>query len=295
MPEVKAPQKSIEWFNARKSRITGSIAGAVLGLNPFMTAADAMRTMVREYHGAEREFTGNVATEWGTFNEDGAAYEFQLLTGLDVEECGFFEYGDWLGASPDGLIEDHAVIEIKCPFGIASKPNPVFKNIKEEMPHYYAQIQLEMLCANKTLCYFFQWTPHGHDLQEYRIDHFWGSENLPKLRAFHDLFLKEISNKDHLEPKLPDIKKKAALDLVAEIDDLNLAIGLATERKKEALADLVEEVGEKNCIINGRKLTKVVKSGSISYAAIVKKLRPNLSDKYKAKFKGKDSEFWRLF
>jgi putative phage-type endonuclease len=295
MPEVKAPQKSIEWFQARKGRITGSIAGAALGLNPWQTPADAMRTMVREYHGAEREFTGNVATEWGTFNEVGAAYEFSLITGLDVEECGFFEYGSWLGASPDGLVGNGAVVEIKCPFGIRNKSDPVFKNIKEEMPHYYAQIQLEMLCANKTWCYFYQWTPHGYDLQEYGVDHIWIEENLPKLRAFHDLFLIEVKNKDHLEPKLPDIKKKAALDLVAEIDDLKQAIELATERKKEALAELVDEVGEKNCIINGRKFTRVVKAGSISYAAIVKKLRPNLSDKYKLKFKGKDSEFWRLF
>jgi putative phage-type endonuclease len=292
MREIKEPQRSPGWFKARKGRVTGSIAGAALGLSPFMTPADAMRIMVREYHGAEREFTGNIATDWGTFNEAGAAFEFTLKTGLAVKECGFFEYADWLGASPDGLIGNGAVVEIKCPFGIRSDPNPVFKEIA---PHYYAQIQIEMLCANKTWCYFYQWTPHGEDLQEYALDDKWLAENLPKLKAFHDLFLIEIKNKDHLEPKLPEIKKKNALDLVVEIDDLNQAIELATERKKEALAELVIEVGERNCLINGRKFTKVVRSGSIAYAAIVKKLRPNLSDSYKDKFKGKDSEFWRLF
>jgi putative phage-type endonuclease len=291
MPEVKAPQRSEDWFKARKGRITGSIAGSALGLNPWQTPADAMRAMVREYHGAEREFTGNIATEWGSFNESGAQFEFTLKTGLNVEECGFFEYEDWLGASPDGLVGDDALVEIKCPFGIRNDPDPVFKEI---LPHYYAQVQIEMLCTGRHLCYFYQWTPHGDDLQKIGPDPVWFSRYLPTLKAFHDLFLKEIKNKDHLEPKLPEIKSKAAVDLVAEIDDLKQAIEQAEERKKEAMTELVEISGGKDCLINGRKLTKVVRSGSIAYAAIVKKLKPNLSDSYKAKFKGKDSEYWKL-
>ena len=58
-------QKSKEWFEARKHRITGSVAGAVLGLNPYMKPADVMRNMVRDFHGYEREFKTNAAVEWG--------------------------------------------------------------------------------------------------------------------------------------------------------------------------------------------------------------------------------------
>ena len=62
-------QRSPAWFEKRKGRVTGSIVGAILGLSPYMTRADAMRSMVRAAIGAPSEFTGNVATEYGTMHE----------------------------------------------------------------------------------------------------------------------------------------------------------------------------------------------------------------------------------
>ena len=41
-------QRTSEWFAQRKGKITGSIAGAILGLNPYMTPNAAMRRMVRD-------------------------------------------------------------------------------------------------------------------------------------------------------------------------------------------------------------------------------------------------------
>ena len=106
-------QRSAEWFKVRKGRVTGSMVGAILGFNPWMSREEAMRTMVREYHGAPREFEGNVATQWGTANEDGARAEYEMITGNTVEKCGFYEHDDWLGASPDGLIGEFGLVEIK--------------------------------------------------------------------------------------------------------------------------------------------------------------------------------------
>ena len=91
-------QRSTEWFNARKGRITGSMVGAVLGVNPWSTPDDAMRTMVRSYFGADSEFTGNIATEYGVTNEPNATKDFEMTTGLNVEEVGFLVHvdHDWL-------------------------------------------------------------------------------------------------------------------------------------------------------------------------------------------------------
>jgi len=295
MPEVKAPQRSAAWFKSRKGRVTGSMVGAILGVNPWMTPADAMRTMVREYHDAEREFKGNIATEWGTFNEDGATYDYTLETGNEVTECGFFEYEDWLGASPDGLIGDDGVIEIKCPFGIRKDNPPTFKRLEEDLPYYYAQTQIEMLCTGRARGDFYQWAPHGTDLQEFNRDEAWLAKNIPILKAFHADFLKELSNKEHLQPKRPRITKKAAVMLTQEIDDLNDAIDLAKARKEEAMSELVEMAGERDVDIDGRLLTLVKKKGGVKWAQVVKSLRPKgLSDKYLEKHRGKSSEYWRL-
>ena len=43
-------QNTPEWHAARKGRVTASMVGAILGVAPYMTRADAMRRMVRDYH-----------------------------------------------------------------------------------------------------------------------------------------------------------------------------------------------------------------------------------------------------
>lgn len=102
MTETNEPeQRSPEWFEKRKRRVTGSTVGGILGLSPYMTRADVMRNMVREALGVEREFTGNVATQYGTNNEAGAIIEWQMETGLQWKPAYFIQHEDWLGSSPD--------------------------------------------------------------------------------------------------------------------------------------------------------------------------------------------------
>ena len=69
--------------------------------------------MVREYHGYESEFIGNIATEHGNLHEPLAQMDYQVKTGNFVEECGFIVHPvyDWLGASPDGLVLDNTVLD----------------------------------------------------------------------------------------------------------------------------------------------------------------------------------------
>ena len=45
MTNPEPAQRTPEWNEKRKSRVTGSIVGAILGLSPYMTRADAMRAM----------------------------------------------------------------------------------------------------------------------------------------------------------------------------------------------------------------------------------------------------------
>ena len=192
-------QRSTEWFQKRKGRITGSISGAVLGLNPWMSKEDVMRSWVRDALGAEREFSGNAATQYGVFNEDNAISDLELDHGYDVVDTGFHTYEDWLGASPDGLIGDDTVLEVKTPYG--KRKGGEFKPLSEQL-HYYAQVQLEMLCTGRSKAIFYQWSPLSSKLEHIPQDNEWLDENLPKLRLFYDQFLKELeSPQKHLEPK----------------------------------------------------------------------------------------------
>lgn len=281
-------QRSAEWFKKRTGRITGSRVGAILGLNPWQTREDVLRAMVREYHGAPSEFEGNVATNYGQSHEEEAILDFTLETGLDVVETGFHTYEDWAGASPDGLIQDDAILEVKCPYG---KRNGGELKPASEQEHYGAQMQWEMLCTGRAKAYFFQWTPHEHNLEIIDRDNEWLNENIPVLRQFHAFYLSELDNPEHLEPLRKEINTERAKLLIDEYDQLKDAQDLAKERQKEVLDELIAIGGGGNALIWGRKLTKVQKEGSVSYAKAVKALCP---DADLEPYRGKPSSFWKL-
>lgn len=285
-------QKSAEWFEKRIGRVTGSSVGAILGLNPYKNSDDVLREMVRAAHGAESEFKGNVATGHGSFHEDGAIAELEMETGLKVEECGFCVHPDhdWLGASPDGLIGDHAAAEIKCPYSQRSNPTPQFKSAVEQM-HYFAQMQIEMYCTGRTECYFYQWAPQGSSLSMVYFDQDWIDEKLPALKTFYERYLSEIDNPEHLAPKRKTVNTLDADKLITEYDELTEAANRANQRKKEIIDDLVKIAGGQNSEFWGRKLTQVERAGSVAYAKALKKYAPDADLK---PFSGKPTKFWRL-
>jgi putative phage-type endonuclease len=283
-------QKSPEWFAARKNRVTGSMVGAALGLDPNTSRDEAMRRMVRAYQGMPSEFVGNIATTWGTNHEEEAREAFEYHVGIPVASAGFVVHPElpWLGASPDGYIANHALLEIKCPFGLRDKPKPVqFKSIKDQ-PHYYAQMQIQMYCTDKIACYFWQWTPNDHALEIVDYDQSWIDVNLPKLEAFYEDFLEtcDVPLEEKLALDGPNFKR-----WVAEYDLLSEQIKQAEDRKKEILDILVFEAAGEDAVICGRKLTLVQRAGSVSYAKAIKELAPNADLE---KWRGEPTSYWTL-
>lgn len=277
-------QRSPEWFAARKGRVTGSMVGAILGLDPNCTRAEAMRRMVRSYQGLPSEFTGNIATQWGQTHEQEAKEAFEYDQGRTVQDATFVVHPTmpWLGASPDGYIGDDAVFECKCPFGLRDHARPVMFKTVEAQPHYHAQMQIQMFVTGRPHCYFWQWTPHDDKLDYVYFDQRWIDENLPKLEAFYQEFLAACEEPVDLDT--PSLRQK-----LAEYDDLAKEIEAAEVRRKEILGELVVLAGEKDATICGRKLTKVNRKGSISYDQAVKALLPNADLE---KWRGKTSSYW---
>lgn len=278
----------------RTGRVTGSVVGAILGVNKYKSADDVLRDMVRAYHGAEPEFNGNVATEYGNFNEDGAIFDFVMESGFNTkknEEFFIHPEHDWLGATPDGLVGGDALIEVKCPFGKrAATSTEEFLPISEQ-PHYHAQMQIEMACAGRSKCYFYQWSGKATQVEVVEFDTAWFDDALPKLNAFHERYLKEIDNREHLEPKRKVVDDEEAIKLIEEYEALKNLIDELTKRSKVIIERLVEISGEKDSEINGHKLTRVEREGAVSYAKAIKKYAP---DADLEQFRGAPTTYWRL-
>jgi len=118
---IDAPQRSPEWFAARLGRLTGSRAKDMLAT--IKSGEAAVRRDLRAQLVVER-LTGQSAED-GYVNEDmqrgidleaeaRAAYEARM--GVLVDTAGFLAHSELMaGYSPDGLVGDDGLIEIKCP------------------------------------------------------------------------------------------------------------------------------------------------------------------------------------
>lgn len=299
MPTTKHDQGTPEWHSARKGRITGSIVGAILGLSPWQKPADILRAMVREYHGAEKEFNdNNPAIIHGNMNEQRAMLAFMSKTGLSVEKCGFFAYGDRMGASPDGLTSDGGVLELKVPYGLRNGGD--FKPLSEQ-PHYECQVQMEMLATGRKHAYFAQYrAPKGDPLaQDYveeaikvervEADPTWIDRHLPAISAFYELYLSELNNPEHLDPLRVQVDTPEAGILLTELDAIRARKKADEAREKELLSQLVKLAGEKNASIHGRPLTQVVRAGNVQYAKI-----PELKGVDLEQYRKKASSYWKF-
>lgn len=295
-------QGTTAWLDQRKMRMTGSRIGAILGLSPWQKPADVIREMVREHHGYPSEFVGGPHIDHGNNNEQRAQLAFMRETGLGVSKCGFFEYGDRMGASPDGICSDGATLELKVPFSLRNDPEAQFKPLSDQ-PHYECQVQMEILAADAPHGWFAQYVaPKGDPLapdyvpeqihvERVERDAGWIDRHLPALNAFYQKLMAELENPAHLDPLRVQVESVEAGAILAEIDALRTRQKEDAASEKNLMGKLIELCESKDALVHGRKLTLVKRQGSISYAKAVAELAP---DADLEPWRGKESESWRL-
>ncbi len=283
-------QNTKQWHAARVGKLTASRVGAALGVNPWQKPDDLIRAMVREYHLAEPEFVGNVATQWGQNHEPLAVLDYMNGSGNIVDDAGFYVHPehDWLGASPDGFIGKDGLLEIKCPFSL--RDGGIFKKI-EEQPHYYAQVQVQLAVTGRDWCHFYQWAPHGTRTEVVEFNPGWWSENLPRLREFYDRYLAELDNPAHLAERNQVINGKRYERLLERYDELKKIQDDAKAEQQDILEQLVQAANEQSAEICGRKLTRIDRAGSVAYAKVVKDHLPDIDLE---PYRGEPSTSWRL-
>jgi exodeoxyribonuclease (lambda-induced) len=119
MPWLQLDQGSEEWLTARRGKITGSrfkdARDKLKGGQPSKACLGYAMDVARERIGgsAPPKFQ-NAAMRTGTEQEPFARAMYEARTGHMVDEAGFYLSDDAVfGLSPDGLIDDDGVLEIK--------------------------------------------------------------------------------------------------------------------------------------------------------------------------------------
>lgn len=155
-------QRSNEWFNERLGRFTASTIDDILGIKGLGLTGEALCLK------KAREIVFGIDPDEGFTSFDmqrgidlePIAFEtfakLKDLEFLEVKKSYFFPYTSDAGASPDGLVGEDAILEIKCP-----KPDKLFGLITHGAAKidkgYYSQMQMQMLCSNSQRCHFFNY------------------------------------------------------------------------------------------------------------------------------------------
>lgn len=192
-------QRTVEWHQARLGKLTASrIADATARTKSGYGAsrANLMADLVCErLTGASSGGYVNAAMQHGIDTEPEArsAYEFEL--GVTVQEVGFLDHPsiDMAGASPDGLVGDDGLLEIKCPQSAAHIETLLTKTVPEK---YLKQMQWQMACTGRRWCDFATYDPRmPQELQLWVLRVKRNDQLIAELEKEARLFLAELNDK----------------------------------------------------------------------------------------------------
>lgn len=155
-------QGSDEWHLSRIGNLTASrchdaVARTKSGYST--SRYKLMDELVNErLTGERRVITQSAAMQWGVETEPLARQAYEQILGVDVYETGSVPHPliDESSASPDGLVGDDGLIEIKCP-NTTTMVNTV---IKGEIPeNYKTQMMWQLACTQRDWCDFVMYDP----------------------------------------------------------------------------------------------------------------------------------------
>lgn len=155
-------QRTQEWVEARLGKVTASrIADATARTKSGWGASRAnymAELLCERLTGVPRDTFTNAAMQWGTDMEPEARRLYEFMTDTEVKEVGFIVHPsmEMAGASPDGLIGDDGLVEIKCPNTATHIETLLGAEIDGK---YVKQMQWQMACTGRYWCDFVSYDP----------------------------------------------------------------------------------------------------------------------------------------
>lgn len=158
-------QQSDEWYAARLGMFSGSDFHTFLG--DSKTKYDKLWEKIaeRRYQDSDAEDFLGLYTERGKVLEHEARRVYSAVYETDVQEVGLVEdteyFPGYVVCSPDGLVGDDGIIEIKClvaKFITQYTEGKYADNFYIE-PKYKTQIQFNLLVTQRKWCDFIYYHP----------------------------------------------------------------------------------------------------------------------------------------
>ena len=196
MSEVE--QGTPEWFALRLGKVTASRIKDVIATTKtgYSTSRDKYMTqlLLERITNTVAESYTNDAMTWGTEQEPFARAKYEGLASTLVEQVAFVNHPTILmsGASPDGLVMDDGLVELKCPMSHTHLES-ILGGIDDQ---YMPQVQWQMAVTGRSytdLCSYDPRFPEHLQLVVKRINR--DNDYIAKLEKEVVKFLAELDDK----------------------------------------------------------------------------------------------------
>jgi putative phage-type endonuclease len=145
-------QGTSEWFAARCGKVTASRVADIIAKTksgPSTSRENYLAQIVCERMTKKpAESYSNAAMAWGTEQEPFARAAYESAKDVLVQEVGFVVHPliEDAGASPDGLVGDFGLVEIKCPNTATHIQTLLDQKVPEK---YNTQMQFQMASTGR--------------------------------------------------------------------------------------------------------------------------------------------------
>lgn len=155
-------QRTPYWFAARLGRVTASRVSDVITKTKSGWSSSranyAAQLIAERLTGEQQDKFSNAAMQHGIDTEPHARTAYEFMYGHEVQLVGFVMHPRiaMAGASPDGLVGEDGLAEIKCP----NTATHIETLLGGSVPgKYIAQIQFQLACTGRQWCDFISFDP----------------------------------------------------------------------------------------------------------------------------------------
>lgn len=192
-------QGTPEWHALRVGKVTASRVADVVAKTKTgwgASRANYLAELIAERLTGEpaASFT-NAAMAWGTEKEPEARAAYEFRTDAEVALVAFIDHPEiaMTGASPDGLVGNDGLIELKCP----NTATHIETLLGDEIPgKYITQMQWQMACTGRAWCDFASYDPRLPESMRLfvkRVDR--DDARIAELQTLVSAFLAELDGK----------------------------------------------------------------------------------------------------
>ena len=164
-------QRSPEWFLFRSGKVSASKVADVMATTKSGPSAARknymMELLCQRLTGNVEQGFNSAAMQRGTDLEPIARSAYEVDSGVMVIEVGLVDHPsiEWFGASPDGMVNEDGLVEIKCP---NTATHIEFLRTGKPDGRYVWQMMAQMACTGRKWCDFVSFDDRLPEHLQYR-------------------------------------------------------------------------------------------------------------------------------